>query len=123
MVLYKIIKGQTKIFPSSLKALAEKIHAQPFPGLNIDNLPFFVPIATQAKGTTFIFDWVYEERAIYYTELNKLGAKVVLADPHRAYVSGKTKLTAAEVSATLIMLEMKGRIRNVGSMTFVVAKS
>lgn len=34
-----------------------------------------------------------------------------------------SNLTAAEVSATLIMLEMKGRIRNVGSMTYVVTKS
>ena len=37
-----------KTFPSKLKALKEKIYARPFPGLNIDNLPFFAPIATQA---------------------------------------------------------------------------
>ena len=58
---YKILKkyysynGRTKladieIFPSKLKALADKIHANPYPGINIDNLPFFVPIAIKAKG-------------------------------------------------------------------------
>ncbi|MEK7193546.1 MAG: UDP-N-acetylglucosamine 1-carboxyvinyltransferase [Patescibacteria group bacterium] len=86
-----------KTFPSKLIALEEKIHPQPYPGLNIDNLPFFVPIATQAKGTTFIHDWVYEERAIYYIELKKLGANIILADPHRVYIEGPTELNAAEV--------------------------
>ena len=86
-----------RTFPSKLIALEEKIHPQPYPGLNIDNLPFFVPIATRAKGTTFIHDWVYEERAIYYTELKKLGANVILADPHRVYIEGPTELRAAEV--------------------------
>ena len=47
--------------PSTLIAFPEKIHARPYPGLNIDNLPFFAVIATQAKGTTLIHDWVYEK--------------------------------------------------------------
>ena len=83
--------------PSKLVALEEKIYARPFPGINIDNLPFFVPIATQAKGKTLIFDWVYDNRAIYYTELNKLGANVELADSYRAYVTGPSNLKGAEI--------------------------
>ncbi len=86
-----------KTLPSKLTALEEKIHPLPYPGLNIDNLPFFVPIATQAKGTTLIHDWVYENRAIYYMELNKLRANVILADPHRVYIEGPTELRGAEV--------------------------
>ena len=43
----------------------------PFPGLNIDNLPFFAVIAATAEGKTIIHDWVYENRAIYLTELNR----------------------------------------------------
>lgn len=99
---YKSKNGQTKLVdiktgPSKLKALDEKIYARPFPGINIDNLPFFVPIATQATGRTLIFDWVYENRAIYYTELNKLGADIELADPHRVYINGPRKLRANEI--------------------------
>ena len=86
-----------KTFPSKLIALEEKIECRPYPGLNIDNLPFFAVIATQAVGTTFIHDWVYEKRAIYYKELDKLGADTLLADPHRIYINGPTKLKAAEV--------------------------
>ncbi len=85
------------IFPSKLKALKDKIHAQPYPGINSDNLPFFVPIATQAEGTTLIHDWMWENRAIYFTELNRLGANVTLVDPHRAFVNGPTKLKSAQV--------------------------
>ncbi len=84
---------------SNLKALKEKIAPRPFPGINIDNLPFFVPIATQAKGETLIHDWVYENRAIYYTELQKLSANINLADPHRVYIKGKTDLKANEIIA------------------------
>ena len=92
---YKAHNGQIDlvditVFPSKLKAPEEKIHPLPYPGINIDNLPFFVPIAAVAKGETLIHDWVYENRAIHYMELTKLGARMILADPHRVYVTGPT---------------------------------
>ena len=86
-----------KIFPSKLTALSDKISTNPYPGINIDNLPFFVTIAIKAKGQTMIHDWVYENRAIYFTELNRLGANITLADPHRVYVQGGTPLKPAQV--------------------------
>lgn len=86
-----------EIRPAKLNALADKIYGRPFPGLNIDNLPLFVPILTQTNGQTLVHDWVYENRAIYYTELNKLGANIMLHDPHRVTVSGPTKLRPAEI--------------------------
>ena len=105
---YKVLKkylsrnGKTnlidlEILPSKLIAPEDKIHANPYPGINIDNLPFFVPIATKAKGTTLIHDWFYENRAIYATELNRLGANITLADPHRVYITGTTNLKSAQV--------------------------
>lgn len=94
--------GRTKlvdlvITPSKLTAPLDKIHSLPYPGINTDNLPFFVPIATQAKGTTLIHDWMWENRAIYFTELNRLGARVDLADPHRVFVTGPSKMRAAQI--------------------------
>ena len=99
---YAAANGHTKLVDiktqiSQLKALEEKIYARPFPGVNIDNLPFFVPVATQAEGQTLIHDWVYENRAIYYMELTKLRANIILADPHRVFVRGITELRAAEI--------------------------
>jgi UDP-N-acetylglucosamine 1-carboxyvinyltransferase len=85
------------IEPSHLTAFPEKIHARPYPGLNIDNLPFFAVIATRAEGTTMIHDWTFEKRAIYYTELDRLGADTVLMDPHRIQIHGPTHLRGAEL--------------------------
>ncbi len=129
----KIYKGKNghvdlvdiTIKESRLKALPDKIHALPFPGINNDNLPFFVPIAAVAEGTTLVHDWTWENRAIYFTELNRLGAKVLLADPHRVYVEGGTDLRGAQIvcppalrPATIILIAMlaaegKSILRNV----------
>ncbi|WP_392508924.1 UDP-N-acetylglucosamine 1-carboxyvinyltransferase [Naumannella halotolerans] len=85
------------IHPSQLKAPIDKLHPMPFPGLNIDNLPFFGVIAASAQGQTLINDWVYENRAIRMTDLNRLGAQVTLLDPHRVQVTGPTKWRGQEV--------------------------
>jgi UDP-N-acetylglucosamine 1-carboxyvinyltransferase len=80
-----------------LKALDDKIHSLPYPGLNADNLPYFVPIACVVKGRTLIHDWMYDNRALYYTELTKIGGQIELADPHRVYIDGPTKFRSADV--------------------------
>lgn len=85
------------IEPSILTAFPERIHPRPYPGLNADNLPFFAVIATQATGTTMLHDWLFDKRAIYYTELDRLGANTLLHDPHRISITGPTKLRAAEI--------------------------
>lgn len=87
----------TCVDSSDLKALDDKLEAHDDPGMNMDNLPYFVPIAAAAHGETLIHDWTYENRAIYYTELSKLNARVNLLDVHRATIVGPTHWRAAEV--------------------------
>ncbi|TXS07163.1 UDP-N-acetylglucosamine 1-carboxyvinyltransferase, partial [Streptomyces sp. col6] len=75
---YAADNGRTRLVdltvrPSKLEAPIDKIHPMPFPGLNIDNVPFFAAIAASAHGQTLIHDWVYDNRAIYLTDLNRLG--------------------------------------------------
>ncbi|QWZ09794.1 UDP-N-acetylglucosamine 1-carboxyvinyltransferase [Nocardioides panacis] len=82
---------------SELHSPIDKIHPMPFPGLNIDNLPFFAVIAAVAEGQTLLHDWVYENRAIYLTELTKLGASVKLLDPHRVMIEGPTRWRGTEM--------------------------
>lgn len=101
---YYSANGRTRIVDlrvhkSELKAPADKIAPMPFPGLNIDNLPFFAVIAATARGRTLIHDWVFENRAIYITYLENLNAKVELLDAHRVYVEGPTNWRAAELVA------------------------
>ncbi|MFD7157899.1 helix-turn-helix domain-containing protein [Kribbella sp. NPDC059898] len=120
---YLAENGRTRLVdlttrPSKLHAPIDKIHPMPFPGLNIDNLPFFAVIAATATGQTLIHDWVYENRAIYLADLNKLGGRVKLLDPHRVMVEGPTHFSGAEmmcppalrpaVVALIAMLAAKG---------------
>ena len=84
---------------SKLHAPKDKLHALPFPGINMDNLPFLGLIATVAKGRTLVHDWSYENRAIYFLELSKLNANIEMLDPHRVYISGPTKWKPADIVA------------------------
>ncbi len=110
---------------SKLVALEDKIEGRPFPGLNIDNLPLFVPILATAKGQTLVHDWAFENRASYHLELQKLGVKVTLLDPHRVWIEGPTKFVPNElicppalrpaVNLLVVMLAAKGKsiLRNI----------
>ncbi len=101
-VEYLAANGQTRLVDittrrSLLRSPLDKIHPMPFPGLNIDNLPFFAVIAATAHGQTLLHDWVYENRAIYLTDLNKLGGRITLLDPHRVMIEGPTRWSGAEI--------------------------
>ena len=101
---YYSLNKQTRLVDLTIKksdlvAPVDKIHPMPFPGLNIDNLPFFSVIAAVAKGRTLIHDWVFENRAVYITELSNLNAKVELLDAHRVYIEGPTNWRSADLTA------------------------
>jgi UDP-N-acetylglucosamine 1-carboxyvinyltransferase len=104
--IYKADNGYTQLVDlkihkhdGNLQAPADKIHPNIFPGLNIDHLPYFVPIAAVARGRTLIHDWVYEDRALMYTEMKKIGVNLELADPHRVFVQGPTRWKPADLVA------------------------
>lgn len=80
----------------NLTAPADKLHPNLWPGINPDNIPYFVPIAGVCRGRTLIHDWIFENRAIYYTEMAKVGMNIELADPHRLYITGPTTFRAAD---------------------------
>lgn len=99
---YYANNGRTRLVDITLKhsvlhAAKDKLHALPFPGINMDNLPFLGLIATMAKGRTLVHDWSYENRAIYFTELTKLNAQIELVDPHRVYITGPTRWKSADI--------------------------
>ena len=101
---YKADNGRTRLVDitlgvSKLTAPKDKLHCLPFPGVNMDNLPFMGLIATMATGRTLVHDWSYENRAIYFTELTKLGATIEMVDPHRVYITGPTKWKPADIVA------------------------
>ena len=101
---YKAENGRTDLVDikilkhnGELTAPKDKIHPNIFPGLNIDHLPYFIPMVAVARGRSLIHDWVYEDRALMYTEMKKIGVQLELADPHRVYIEGPTKFKAADL--------------------------
>lgn len=81
--------------PKALKA--SRIQSSPWPGFPTDLHPAFAVAATQALGKSLIHDWMYERRLFYVDELIKMGAEIVICDPHRALISGPTKLFGTHI--------------------------
>ncbi len=77
----------------------EKVQALPYPGMPTDLLPLFGVLSTQLQGLTLLHDPLYEGRLKYLEELNKMGANIIFADPHRAIVSGPTPLYGVEINS------------------------
>ena len=71
-----------------------EIKPQPWPGFPPDLMSILVVIATQAKGSVLLHDWMYESRFFFVDKLNFMGARTVLCDPHRVIISGPSQLHA-----------------------------
>ena len=83
---------------------ALQIKAQPWPGLPVDMLPLFMPLALAApKNTALFHNWMYESGLFWTSEFQKFGADVLLADPHRVLITGGNKLYGAEIEAPYII--------------------
>lgn len=80
------------------KLKIDKIQCLPHPGIPTDLQPAFGVLATQVSGPTLIHEPLYEKRLESLTELTKMGARVVVQDPHRAIVHGPTKLHGARLT-------------------------
>lgn len=93
----EIGKNSVKVLPwHHLKI--DKIQSLPYPGIPSDLQSAFGVLATQAPGSTLIHDPLYEGRLKYLEELNKMGAEIYFADPHRAIVNGPSKLQGRELN-------------------------
>ena len=87
----QIGKKEIEVFPWTELEI-NRVQSLPYPGLATDLLPLFGVLATQLNGLTLLHDPLYESRLKYLEELNKMGAQIIFADPHRAIVSGPTPL-------------------------------
>ncbi len=80
------------------------VRAQPWPALPVDMLPLFIPLALAAPAGQVLFhNWMYEAGLFWTSELIKLGANVLMCDPHRVLVTGGNKLTGAALDAPYII--------------------
>jgi UDP-N-acetylglucosamine 1-carboxyvinyltransferase len=84
-----------RIRPSTLKAIS-KIQTGVWPAFPTDLASIFIVLATQATGMTLVHDWMYEGRMFFVDKLREMGASIVLADPHRAVITGPSSLRGRE---------------------------
>ena len=75
----------------------DKIQTFIYPGIHSDLQSALGVLATQAKGSTLLHDPLYPARLKYLEEINKMGAEIYIADPHRAIINGPTKLYGTDL--------------------------
>jgi len=75
------------------------IHDAPWPGFPADLTSIALVLATQARGTSLIHEWMYESRLYWVDRLISMGARVIVCDPHRAVITGPCKLYGQTVSS------------------------
>lgn len=82
--------------PERLKAV--NIKTMPFPGFPTDMQSQMVTILTLAQGTSIIMENIFENRYKYVSELNKMGANIIV-EGKTAIVNGVDYITGATVEA------------------------
>lgn len=97
-----VIAGKQKIAVAQGKTVT--VRSQPWPALPVDMLPLFIPLALKAEGGQVLFhNWMYESGLFWTSELQKMGANVIMCDPHRVIVSGGNQLSGATLEAPYII--------------------
>jgi UDP-N-acetylglucosamine 1-carboxyvinyltransferase len=76
-----------------------KIDDGPWPAFPADLTSIALALATQAKGTILIFEKMFENRLFFVDKLVAMGARITLCDPHRAIVSGPSRLHGERVDS------------------------
>jgi len=69
-----------------------KIEDGPWPAFPADLTSIAVALATQAEGTIMIFEKMFENRLFFVDKLVAMGARITICDPHRALVTGPSRL-------------------------------
>lgn len=76
-----------------------KIDDGPWPAFPADLTSIALALATQAHGTILIFEKMFENRLFFVDKLVVMGARITLCDPHRAIVSGPSRLHGARLES------------------------
>jgi UDP-N-acetylglucosamine 1-carboxyvinyltransferase len=90
---------QDLLIQSDYDQSISKIDDAPWPGFPSDLTSIMTVVATQCFGTILIFEKMFESRLFWVDGLIRMGAKIVLCDPHRAVVVGPSKLRATELAS------------------------
>jgi len=105
--LQTMVEGEDLLVPPNQKLTVRddqgdaipKIDDGPWPAFPADLTSIALALATQAAGTILIFEKMFENRLFFVDKLVAMGARITLCDPHRAIVSGPSRLHGARLES------------------------
>ncbi|MBI2634195.1 UDP-N-acetylglucosamine 1-carboxyvinyltransferase [Candidatus Peregrinibacteria bacterium] len=92
-------KDYITVFPAKELRAIGQVKTAIYPGFPTDLQAPFAVLLTQAKGVSKIFETLFEGRLNYLFELEKMGARVELINPHQALIIGPNELTGMAISS------------------------
>ncbi len=118
---------QTLKIQADLGDHVPKLEDQPWPAFPADTMSIAIVTATQCEGLILMHEKMFESRLFFVDKLIAMGARIVLCDPHRALVSGPSRLRGAvldspDIRAGMALLiaalcaEGRSIINNVGQI-------
>ncbi len=90
---------QELVIQDDLDGAIPKVDDAPWPGFPTDLSSIALVLATQARGTVLIHEKMFENRLYFVDRLISMGARAVVCDPHRAVVTGPTKLSGETITS------------------------
>lgn len=123
----RVPAGQQLRVEDDLGGQIPKIESGIWPAFPADLTSIAVTAATQAHGTVLIFEKMFESRLFFVDKLVSMGARIILCDPHRAVVTGPSRLygerlESPDIRAGMAMLiaalcaEGRSTIGNIGQI-------
>jgi UDP-N-acetylglucosamine 1-carboxyvinyltransferase len=105
--LQTMLEGDDLLVPPEQKLMIRddqgdaipKIDDGPWPAFPADLTSIALALATQADGTIVIHEKMFENRLFFVDKLVAMGARIHLSDPHRAVVSGPSRLHGARLES------------------------
>ena len=101
------LDGNDVVVPGGQKLVAQrdvgeykaKVQDGPWPAFPADLTSIAIALATQCSGSVLVHEWMFENRMIFTDKLVSMGADIVLCDPHRAIVTGPSRLRGERLSS------------------------
>ena len=118
---------QSLIIASDLDGAVPEIKTNVWPAFPTDLTSIAITVATQAVGSVLFHDWMFSGRMYFTDKLVGMGARIILCDPYRVLIQGRTQLYGeklespdirAGMALVLAALAAKGtsKIRNVSQI-------
>jgi UDP-N-acetylglucosamine 1-carboxyvinyltransferase len=89
--------GQMPRVRADAGGVPPRIDDGPWPQFPSDMMSPMLVLATQAEGTCIFFEKMFESRMYFVDPLIQMGASIIVCDPHRVIVTGRTLLQGQTV--------------------------